>query len=427
MCLWLHLTVSYSRNTPGIHCHIHSWRFELHVHIFIHNNKCPSFPFAGMSTILRQAQTLAVYRPCLGAMSTTASIIHCRQSFPQKVHQCQSKTAIQFTPVRNFSYSATITNIYDSIASSTPVHYLQQNLIQIHDVTGLPWWATIVLSTVLLRSVLIPLSIYQNKIMARLEMINMEMPAIVEELKKEATIAAKLFKWDEVEARRVYNYSLRNQRRLLIERDNCHPLKSIIVLWVQIPLWICQSVAIRNLVNMFPNPESVQTQLIWNELTTGGFGWIPNLTVSDASLILPVTLAVMNLAIIDINILRNKTAPNTFQKAAAWIFGGVSVAMIPVASWVPSCLVLYWTTSSATALAQNLLLMSPKFKQLTGIPTNVSSHLENPYKHIYMKFKEQIHTGREFIFRLKKSEKLIHIDDKKTISSLTGNKPNLDQ
>lgn len=58
--------------------------------------------------------------------------------------------------------------------------------------------------------------------------------------------------------------------------------------------------ALRNLVTMMPDPTTIQAQIVATELTIGGFGWIPNLTQVDSSYILPVTLGVINLAIIEV-------------------------------------------------------------------------------------------------------------------------------
>lgn len=67
-----------------------------------------------------------------------------------------------FNPSRQFSYQETVTTIWKSISNSTPVAYLQDGLVILHDSTGLPWWATIILSTVALRSIVtLPFTIYQ--------------------------------------------------------------------------------------------------------------------------------------------------------------------------------------------------------------------------------------------------------------------------
>lgn len=38
----------------------------------------------------------------------------------------------------------------------------------------------------------------------------------------------------------------------MIVKENCHPAKSTVVVWVQLPLWICMSIATRNLTLMLP-------------------------------------------------------------------------------------------------------------------------------------------------------------------------------
>lgn len=131
-------------------------------------------------------------------------------------------------------------------------------------------------------------------------MITLEMPEIVKELKRETAFAVKKFKWNESQARVMYNRSLKNQWNNLVIRENCHPLKASIIILFQIPLWITQSWAIRNLIYIQPDPTDINAQLVAAEMMFGGFGWIPNLTEVDHSLILPITLGVLNLTIIEV-------------------------------------------------------------------------------------------------------------------------------
>uniref|UniRef100_A0A1A9ZF30 Membrane insertase YidC/Oxa/ALB C-terminal domain-containing protein n=1 Tax=Glossina pallidipes TaxID=7398 RepID=A0A1A9ZF30_GLOPL len=288
-------------------------------------------------------------------------------------------------PVETIGFLA---NIWQSISNSTPVAYVQQSLVDIHDFTGLPWWSSIVISTILFRSVVtLPLTVYQHEITARLEKIALEMPAIVNELKKEANLAMKTFKWTEQQTK-----MLRKQWKTLIIRENCHPAKTFIVLWGQIPLWIFQSVALRNLVNMLPDPTSLQAQIVVTEMTIGGFGWIPNLTEVDSSYILPVTLGIINLAIIEVQSMIRTRPPTRFQKFVTNIFRGLSLLMVPIACTVPSALTVYWVTSSCYGLTQNLLLMSPTARRAFRI-TKTPSELENPYKHLWLRVKQR--TGYE--------------------------------
>lgn len=64
-------------------------------------------------------------------------------------------------------------------------------------------------------------------------------------------------------------------------------------------MWICFSVSLRNLVYMLPNND-FNAQMIFTELSVGGFGWIPNLTEVDSSYVLPVALGIINLLIIEV-------------------------------------------------------------------------------------------------------------------------------
>lgn len=197
---------------------------------------------------------------------------------------------------RQFSQS-----FWQSVSSSAPVTSLQEITTQLHDLSGMPWWVTIIVSTVLLRgAITFPLAIYQSKVIAKVERLTLEMPALVKELKMETAFAVKKFKWNEDQARTMYQRSIKKQWNSLIVRDNCHPAKAAVVIIFQIPLWITQSWAIRNLIYVQPDPTSFKAQLVVSEMMVGGFGWIPNLTEVDHSLILPVTLGLLNLTIIEV-------------------------------------------------------------------------------------------------------------------------------
>ncbi|XP_050301264.1 cytochrome c oxidase assembly protein COX18, mitochondrial isoform X2 [Anthonomus grandis grandis] len=289
------------------------------------------------------------------------------------------------------SLAANQAGIFKTLSESTPVEYCQDFLVNFHAYTGLPWWATIILSTILIRSVVtVPLAIYQQSIAARLENLKLEMPDIANELKKEIGIAVRLYNWDERTARINYNRSIRKQWNHLVVRDNCHPLKTTVLLWVQLPLWLCLSISYRNLVYMLPHRD-LNAQLTFAELMGGGFAFIPNLTIPDASWIFPIGLGLLNLVIIELQLLsRNPDIkPSRVQKIFTNVFRVLSVCLVPIAASVPSCLVLYWTTSSAFGMCQNLILLSPKVKRLFGIP-KTAVEVKEPYKMIVTNFKSKL-------------------------------------
>lgn len=298
-------------------------------------------------------------------------------------------------PVRHNSFFA---GIYSEISNSTCVHLCQQNLICVHDYTGMPWWATIILTTFVLRTIItFPLAVYSNKIAIRVENIALEMPAIAEELKSEVARAKHLYNLTDQNTQLLYRRSLSAQWKKLIERENCHPFKMSVVIWAQIPLWICQSVAVRNMLNMLPDPNSIDAQIVYTMLSVGGFGWIPNLTAVDSTFILPITFGILNLVNIELMTLTKSTKPGRLQTVVTSCFRVIVIAMIPIAATVPSCLTLYWTASSAYSLAQNLILVSPKVKRILRIAATSKDHMETPYRTIALRFSNNMQRRREYI------------------------------
>ncbi|XP_063217023.1 cytochrome c oxidase assembly protein COX18, mitochondrial isoform X2 [Bacillus rossius redtenbacheri] len=181
---------------------------------------------------------------------------------------------------------------------------------------------------------------------------------------------------------------LKKQWNKLILRDNCHPFKAGVVLWVQISVWIIYSTALRNMVYMLPDKD-VAAAMLNLELSVGGTLWFPNLTMVDSSLILPVTFGLVNLIIIELQERSRVKKTTKFQKYVTNFFRVLSVVMVPIAAGVPSCLCLYWVTSSVTGLAHNLMMLSPRVRRLSGIPATPSERAQ-PYTHLRRELQEAL-------------------------------------
>lgn len=366
------------------------------------------FSYRVVEKIVRMSFALRFSQKSAVALNSLHSILP-RTSYSSSLlteHRCTPKSyhampAISMISARHFSLQSTFAGIYSEISNSTCVHLCQQNLLNIHEYTGLPWWATIVVTTIALRSIItFPLAVYTNKINVRLEQINKEMPALVAELKEETARAKYLYKLSDRDTERLFKHNVNLQWNKLVVRENCHPFKMFVVLWTQIPLWICQSMAIRNMLNMLPDPKSFEAQITYTLLTVGGFGWMPDLTAVDSTLILPIVFGMLNLANIELAMLTKSAKPGRVQKIVMTFFRLLVIALVPVAASVPSCLTLYWTVSSAFSLAQNLLLVSPRAKRILRIPPTSKDHMETPYRTIAARFVECMQTRREFGLKL---------------------------
>ncbi|XP_041283365.1 cytochrome c oxidase assembly protein COX18, mitochondrial isoform X3 [Onychostruthus taczanowskii] len=123
-------------------------------------------------------------------------------------------------------------------------------------------------------------------------------------------------------------------RRIVTElyvRDNCHPFKATLLLWVQVPMWVCVSLALRN-CSVGALGSAVQEQF-----SSGGALWFTDLTAPDSTWILPLSLGLVNLLVVEIFASQTKVPVSRIQKIATNFFRAVSVVMIPIAATVPSC------------------------------------------------------------------------------------------
>ncbi|XP_068596721.1 TBC1 domain family member 9B-like [Brachionichthys hirsutus] len=169
-----------------------------------------------------------------------------------------------------------------------------------------------------------------------------------------------------------------NLRRIVSQlyvRDNCHPLKASLLVWVQLPLWISLSLALQNL--------SLDQSALQTDLTAGGALWFPDLTLPDSTWILPACLGLTNLLIIEVFSLQSVT-PSRLQRVGTNVLRGLSVLMIPIGATVPSSMVLYWLTSSLVGLTHNLVLRSASVHKVLRLPTRCS---DTPYKDLLSTFR----------------------------------------
>ncbi|XP_068205035.1 cytochrome c oxidase assembly protein COX18, mitochondrial [Palaemon carinicauda] len=276
---------------------------------------------------------------------------------------------------------------FQSLAQSQFVEGLMGGLQVIHDSLHIPWWSSIIVSTVILRGlVTFPLSVYQIYILSKMENLKGELDGLVKELARETGIATKKFGWTKTHARYMFNRSVKKLRKDLIVRENCHPFKASLVLWFQIPLWIGMSISLRNMASMMPHQDAA-AQILFLQLSTGGVSWIPNLTEVDHSLILPVAMGITNLLITEVNAL-SRVSQSRLQSILTNTFRVISIVMIPIASNMPACVVLYWVTSSVCGLVQNVALMHPQLRQACGIPKTASQN-PTPYRHLWLQLQKR--------------------------------------
>lgn len=121
-------------------------------------------------------RNIATLRPDIRSISQGFS---CLDSKTQTIHPLCSRSPLlaghpSITLALGLQPRRTITTDrsgwYESIADSTPVYLAEQLLVSTQQMTGLPWWASIVCTTLALRTAItLPLGIYQSIIIAKVQ------------------------------------------------------------------------------------------------------------------------------------------------------------------------------------------------------------------------------------------------------------------
>ena len=90
-----------------------------------------------------------------------------------------------------------------------PIKCAQQVLETVHDTTGLPWWASIMLSTFIMRTlVTFPLAVYAQYNAARVNNLKVQVAETAKELKAEVDVAAQRYQWNEKVAKYQFHLNV---------------------------------------------------------------------------------------------------------------------------------------------------------------------------------------------------------------------------
>lgn len=188
-------------------------------------------------------------------------------------------------PVRHFSVRHALVVLSENISSSYPVQKCTQTLIWFHDTTGLPWYASIILSTILFRTLVVfPFQLYNHHIDARLQKLG---PVFRNEVDKTKLLLGEQVARGELDpktAKRKLLFLMQNFAREKYIENNVHPAQKIILIFFQMPLWIFMSFS---LGNMTWRPITFLDPTVRESMSREGILWFKDLTEVDSTLIMP--------------------------------------------------------------------------------------------------------------------------------------------
>ncbi|ODV75806.1 membrane insertase COX18 CYBJADRAFT_165209 [Cyberlindnera jadinii NRRL Y-1542] len=258
---------------------------------------------------------------------------------------------------------------------------LTSGLEALHSTTPLTWWMIIPMATITFRTMFtLPIAIIQRRRTQRqaqlTPLVQAMGPILRLKLAQRATSAKALESQQQSpEAKMIGGQAAglsyeqimvlsskerRRRQKKLYKDHNCQMWKNLILPGVQIPLWIAMSATFRDLTGW----TDITSNPMDPALTTEGFLWVSDLTLSDPLAILPIVLGTLALTNVEWNA-KTYSLQNTHVRRSLRItplesilnisrFG--TVFLMAIATQAPSGLALYWISSNAFSLTQNMVL-----------------------------------------------------------------------
>lgn len=285
----------------------------------------------------------------------------------------------------------------EHVSQLWPVLKVEQIMMYVHESVGLPWWGTICLSTILLRTLLMPYTIYLLRNSMRMKKILPELAALNKVMKTGidkvgilsrfsssssssscssptgsttsplSVVAASSFTTpdqanaDQGQVVVVDNKELEATKNKvaaahvhhkLLKDTECHPLNNFIVPMLFPPLVLSVFGAVHNLSIAEPS------------MTTGGALWFKDLVASDPTFLLPTMSGLMWLWVVECAAGVHYFAwPNVRTSSRC-----IALAFIPVTSTLPSGIFIFWITSNIYAIAQTYIMRFDAVRRFLRIP-----------------------------------------------------------
>ncbi|RIA97344.1 60Kd inner membrane protein [Glomus cerebriforme] len=307
---------------------------------------------------------------------------------------------IDYSPPSTLPSTLTLTDTLPENLPTNDVNFIisfNQSILEfIHNSAGLPWWATILISTIILRTfITLPIAIIQQKSGARILSLQPQIMELFEKLKHEVVREVKKRNGTYEEFQSELTNKFKAKIREIYKANKCSPIRNYLLPWVQIPLFISNSLTLRHMVDSTTKSNfNTNTSLTIPETTivsstsninnidaitsidnmstdtliNGGILWFNDLTLTDPTFIFPLAIGLTNLLNIEIHSWFTKYQPSIRSKILKNLSRGLSVLMIPVATQAPMAICLYWLSSSTFSVGQNLIIQLPYIQKKFGFP-----------------------------------------------------------
>ncbi|BFZ25002.1 hypothetical protein BsWGS_28041 [Bradybaena similaris] len=238
------------------------------------------------------------------------------------------------------------------LGSFMPPGLIQQGLELLHAGLGLPWWGSIVVGTVIIRTCMFPLVVKSQKM--SINLMN-HMPT-VQKLQR---------KFSDARQRGNMTEAVRHGGELAdyMKRNNVKPFGQILMPLCQLPVFLSVFMGLRQMANL--PVESMKT---------GGMLWFPDLTIGEPFYGLPMLTVLTFWLTVEIGV--DGISAQTQAHIMKWFLRAMPLIMWPFISNFPAAMLVYWFTSNTFSLLQVSFLKIPSVREFFKIPQKVIHHIE---------------------------------------------------
>ncbi|CAL5213402.1 unnamed protein product [Lathyrus oleraceus] len=226
--------------------------------------------------------------------------------------------------------------------SYLPVQALQYVIDAVHSFSGLNWWASIVLTTLLIRSATVPLLINQLKATSKLTLMRPRLEEIKEKIDRQTMDPEAVAEGQKEMSKLFKEYGV----------TPFTPMKG---LFIQGPVFISFFLAITNMAEKMPSFKH------------GGAFWFTDLTTPDALYIFPVITALSFLLVVECN-MQEGMEGNPMAATMKNFSRVLALLSVPFTMSFPKAIFCYWITSNLFSLSYGMVLRVPGVKKTLGIP-----------------------------------------------------------
>ncbi|KAJ3159786.1 Mitochondrial inner membrane protein oxa1l [Geranomyces michiganensis] len=228
------------------------------------------------------------------------------------------------------------------LCNNTPAGLAQNFIEAVYVTTGLPWWATIMVATLIIRVALIPLTLKIQRTAAKMANIAPLITPLREEMDKQRKDGdMKAFQETYAKMNKIH------------KREGVSPLSGLLAL-AQAPIFMAFFFGLKSMAEL-PVPG----------FETGGLAWFTNLAVADPTWVLPIVASLSMIFIMEVGAeggtqMASKTVKNVMRT--------MMLIFIPFTASLPAAIFMYWVSTNMFSLLQTLALKNPTLRAMANIP-----------------------------------------------------------